>query len=226
MLGKLRVATHGQPASPKLRPGDVWIVSTKMLHLGRKDTGTTLWIVLVLNAALTFGFAIGGVVADSSALLANALDSASDTFVFALSLLAVSRSGGWKRGAARVAGATLLVFAAGIVADAGRRYLGGSEPLGPTIMVLGIIGAVVNALCLWLLWRLKRKDVNLRAATTFSFNDFASNGGIFVAGGLVMWTGSNWPDLVVGVGVAVVAIIGGIHILKDAHCEAEKAKED
>lgn len=184
----------------------------------------TLWIVLVINLALTAGFAIGGWIGDSSALLANALDGASDSFVFLLSLVAFDRSGAWKRGAARVAGLTLLVFAAGILLDATRRYFGGSEPLGPTILILGVIGAIGNGLCLWLLVRLRKKDVSMRAATTFSLNDFASNGGVFVAGGLVIWTGANWPDLAVGVLVSIIAVKGGIEILRDAHGDAKVAK--
>lgn len=185
-----------------------------------------LVIVLALNLALTVGFAATGFIGDSSALIANALDSAADSLVFAISLLAIGRGKGWKTAAARVSGILLLVFAAGVLADTVRRYIGGSEPLGPTIMIMAIIGSVVNALCLWLLVRLKHKDVNLRAATTFSFNDFASNGGIFVAGGLVLWTGSNWPDLVVGAAVAAIALKGAFDILKDAHEEAGKRREN
>lgn len=55
----------------------------------------TLWIVLVINLALTVGFAVGGWIGDSSALLANALDGASDSFVFLLSLVAFDRGGAW-----------------------------------------------------------------------------------------------------------------------------------
>ena len=65
----------------------------------------------------------------------------------------------------------------------------------------------------------------LRAATTFSFNDFISNGGMLVAGGLVLWLGSNWPDLIVGVMTALIAIKGGIEILKDARAEADQRAE-
>ena len=200
-------------------------MSDPNLDLSSTGHRRALWIVLILNLGLTAGFAIGGIIGDSSALLANALDSASDSLVFVISLLALGRSAVWKRGAARVAAVTLLLFAAGVLIDAARRYLGGSEPLGLTIMVMGIIGAVVNALCLWLLARLRAKDVNLRAATIFSLNDFASNGGIFVAGGLVLWTGSNWPDLVVGVVVAIVAVAGGIRIFRDASSDAAEQKE-
>ena len=67
-------------------------------------------------------------------------------------------------------------------------------------------------------------DVNLRAAETFSLNDFASNGGIIVAGGLVLWLDQSWPDLVVGVIVAGIAARGGLEILEDARkAQAEAA---
>ena len=54
-------------------------------------------------------------------------------------------------------------------------------------------------------------------------NDFASNGGILVAGGLVMWLDQAWPDLVVGMLVAAIAVKGGIEILRSASDEGEGA---
>jgi len=72
--------------------------------------------------------------------------------------------------------------------------------------------------------RLKDPDVNLRAATTFSFNDFISNGGILIAGVLVLWLGTNWPDLLVGFATAIIAIKGGVEILRDARAETKKSE--
>ena len=163
-------------------------------------------------------------IGDSSALIANALDNASDSLVYILSLFALSRSRGWKDGAARASGVLLLGFAVGVLFDASRRFLTGSEPLGPAMMAMAFVGAVVNAICLWLLRQLHASDVNLKAATTFSFNDFVSNGGILIAGGLVLWTGRNWPDLLVGVVVAGIAVKGGIEILRDAKRDEAEAK--
>ena len=37
---------------------------------------------------------------------------------------------------------------------------------------------------------------------------------------IVMLTGANWPDLVVGIAVAGIAIYGGIDILRDAHMDS------
>ncbi len=180
-----------------------------------------LW-VLVLNAALFVGLGLAGWLADSSALLANALDNASDSVVYLISFLAVGRSEAWKSRAAGASGVLLLIFAAGVIADVVRRWLTGAEPLGPTMMVMAVVAAGVNLWCLLLLKRIKVDDVNMRAAETFSFNDFISNGGILVAGGLVLWLGRSWPDLVVGALVALIAAKGGLEILEDARKSREE----
>lgn len=184
------------------------------------DKRRTLWIVLWLNAAIAVGFFASAYFGDSSALLANGLDNASDAAVYALSLLALTRSGQWKRAAARLSGIMLLLFAVGVVVDAIRRFIDGSQPSGALMMVMAAVAAGVNILSLALLKRLEDKDVNLRAATTFSFNDFVSNGGIVLAGIVVTLTGSNWPDLAVGIAVASIAAYGGIGIIRDAHLDA------
>ncbi|QCQ99377.1 cation transporter [Brevundimonas sp. SGAir0440] len=185
----------------------------------------TLLTVLGLNAGLAAALGIGGVSADSSALLANALDNASDAAVYLISFLAIGRAGSWKRGAARASGIMLLVFAVGVLVDAVRRVITGTEPIGPTMMALALVAAVVNLICLQLIRRQHSIDVNMKAAETFSFNDFASNGGILVAGGLVLWLDQAWPDLVVGVLVAAIAIKGGVEILRDANAASDHPQE-
>jgi len=189
------------------------------------DERRTLWIVLLLNAAIAIGFFATGLLGDSSALIANGVDNLSDTAVYALSLIALSRGQTWKTRAASASGVMLLIFAGGILLDVGRRYLHGSAPIGPTMMAMSAVAAVVNYICLRMLQRLKQKDVNLRAATTFSFNDFISNGGILIAGALVLWLGTNWPDLLVGLATALIAVKGGIEILRDARAEAKNSAE-
>jgi cation diffusion facilitator family transporter len=181
----------------------------------------TLLIVFALNLLLFISLGIAGLVADSSALIANAVDNLSDTVVYAISWLAVGGSGQLKRGAARLSGVMLVVFAIGVLVDALRRPFFGPEPVGVTMMAMATFAAVVNLICLWLLKPLKTDDVNLRAAQTFSVNDFFSNGGILIAGALVMWTGSWIPDVVVGLVVAAVAVFGAVEILRDAKRESE-----
>lgn len=189
------------------------------LHLETAEERSTLWVVLWLNVGLAGGFFVVGYLADSNSLIANGLDNSSDALVYVLSLLALTRTRTWKRNAARLSGILLLVLAGGVIADAIRRFVEGSEPGGIIMMAMAAVAAMVNLACLRLLQKLQQKDVNLRAATTFSFNDFVANGGIILAGIVVMLTGSNWPDLVVGVAVAGIALYGGIDILRDAHMD-------
>ncbi|QOW21776.1 cation transporter [Novilysobacter avium] len=170
--------------------------------------------VLLWNLGLFSGLGVAGWMADSSALLANALDNGSDAAVYLLSYIAIDRRPAWKRGAASVSGVMLLLFAAAVMADVVRRWLYGAEPLGPVMMVLALVAAAINMWCLVLLRRIRSDDVNMKAAETFSLNDFISNGGVIVAGGLVLWLGTSWPDLVAGALIAAVAFKGGIEILK------------
>ena len=81
----------------------------------------------------------------------------------------------------------------------------------------------MNYICLGLLQRLEKPDVKVRAATTFSFNDFVSNGGILVAGALVLWLGSNWPGLLVGLATAGIGIKGRVEIQRDARSEEKSS---
>lgn len=189
------------------------------------DERRTLWIVLALNAGIPAAFFLVGLSSDSSALIANGVDNLSDALVYLLSLIALSRGVVWKTRMAVASGSLLLLFAIGILVDVGRRYLYGSEPIGSAMIAMSAVAAGANYICLRLLQQLKNPDVALRAATTFSFNDFISNGGILVAGGFVLWLGGNWPDLIVGVLTAIVAIKGGIEILKDARGEADQRAE-
>jgi len=193
-------------------------------HHGEGLQRRTLLIVLVLNVLLFVMLGLGGLFAESSALLANAADNGSDAIVYLISFLAVGRAMAWKRGAARLSGIMLLIFAAGVLIDVGRRWIVGTEPVGWTMMGLAVIAAVVNLICLMLIRRQGGDDVNMRAAETFSFNDFASNGGILIAGGLVMALDQAWPDLVVGLIVAAIALKGGLDILKDARGVANKGQ--
>ena len=182
--------------------------------------------VLLWNLALFAGLGVAGWVADSSALLANAVDNGSDAAVYLLSYLAIDRRPVWKRGAATVSGIMLLIFAVAVLADVVRRWMYGAEPLGPVMIGLAVAAAAINLWCLVLLRRIRSEEVNMKAAETFSFNDFISNGGVIVAGGLVLWLGTSWPDLVAGALIAAVAFKGGIEILRSVREDKRSDSND
>ena len=182
--------------------------------------------VLLWNLALFAGLGVAGWAADSSALLANAVDNGSDAAVYLLSYLAIDRRPVWKRGAATVSGVMLLIFAVAVLADVVRRWMYGAEPLGPVMIGLAVVAAAINLWCLVLLRRIRSDDVNMKAAETFSFNDFISNGGVILAGVLVLWLGTSWPDLVAGALIAAVAFKGGIEILQSVREDKRSDSND
>lgn len=175
-----------------------------------------LSIVLLLNGLLAAAFLVVGGLADSSALIANGVDNLSDAAVYAVSIVALTRGSQLKSLAAFISGMMLLAFAGGVFLDIVRRYLEGSEPTGTTMMLMAAVAAPVNYYCLRVLQGIESKDVNLRAATTFSFNDMAANIGILIAGVLVLLLTKNWPDLIAALVTAAIAAKGGIEILRDA----------
>lgn len=151
----------------------------------RRVLRTALW----LNAALAAVLFAGGIIGSSSGLMANALDNLSDVSVYAVSYYAVDRSTHSKERAARLSGVTLLVLSALVLADVIRRSLHGSEPWGLLMIAMTSFAAAVNVWCLRLLRRIRTRDVNLRAAWTFSTNDLLANVGVLAAGLLVAWLG-------------------------------------
>ena len=188
---------------------------------GAQGERRALRLALWLNAGLAASLVTMGIIADSSGLIANGLDNTSDAAVYAISYLAVTRAAVWKTRAAQVSGVMLLVLAGTVLADVARRFLVGAGPASAVMMVMAIVAATVNITSLNVLRRLRQGDVNLRAAWTFSINDLIANLGVLIAGILVAWLGRTWPDLVVGLAIALVAGKGGIEILLDARREGQ-----
>ena len=54
----------------------------------------------------------------------------------------------------------------------------------------------------------------MKASWIFSTNDVIANLGVILAGALVFWTGSNWPDLIIGLVISAIVFRGAIQIIK------------
>lgn len=182
----------------------------------------TLWIALVLNAAMAV---IGGVVgwfAHSTGVLADALDMASDASAYAIGLVAIGRSALFKRRAAQWSGMILLILGLGIIVEALRRGVVGSEPLSGWMMLAASLSLVVNLTVLRLLRPFQRGEIHLRATWIFTRADVVANLGVLVAAGLVALTGSRFPDLIVGAAIGAYVVKEALEILRDARREPER----
>lgn len=186
----------------------------------RKSLRAVLLINLAQSAA---GIGIG-IWAASTALMGAGLDNLADASVYAVSLYAVGRPTSVKVRAARLSGVLLIGLAVLLLVEVLRRFAGGEEPIGPAMMAMAATNAALNLVCLKLLRRHKGKDVTFKASAIFTNNDSIVNGAMVLSGALVMWLGSNVPDLVLGVVVAGIAANGGREILREASETARRAE--
>ena len=95
-----------------------------------------------------------------------------------------------------------------------RRAWLGAEPLAPIMAWAAGLALVGNLVCFRLLTRFRSDDMNMRSVWLCSRNDLINNSGVLVAAGLVALTGSRWPDLVVGAGVAVLFLWTACSVLR------------
>lgn len=183
-----------------------------------------LWVALVLNAGMFFAEFIAGWTAESTALMADALDMLADATVYALGLYAVGRALSHKLRAARINGSLQLGLGLLVLADVGRRALLGSEPEPLAMTLLSVLALGVNTLCFVMLTRFREGDINLRSTWICTRNDMIANVGVLVGAALVAWSGQAWPDLAVGVTVASLVTYSGWQILREASRSAKEAE--
>lgn len=85
---------------------------------------------------------------------------------------------------------------------------------------IGLAALLVNLAAAGLLARFRRAgDAQARAIWLFSRNDALNNVAVIVAAGLVAWTQSAWPDLIVAAVIAAVFLQSAWEIVRDAQRE-------
>ena len=178
--------------------------------------------LMAINGVMFIAEFLLGWLGQSTGLIADSLDMLADALVYATSLYAVGRAASIKRTAARLSGWLQIVLACLVLIDVARRGWFGSEPVGAWMIGVAAVALIANVSCLWLIRKHRDGEVHMRAAWIFSANDVIANAGVILAGVLVLATGSRWPDLVIGLIVALVVLSGGIRILRDAQADEEQ----
>ncbi len=188
-----------------------------------RKQGRVLRIVLALNAAMFLLELGSGLLARSTALVADSADMLGDAVVYGVSLYAVGRGPTWKARAALLKGGLMAAFAVGVLVQAALTVAGGTVPTAETMGVVGVIALASNVLCLALLWRLRDDDVNMRSAWLCSRNDVVANAAVLAAAGAVRATSSGVPDLAVGLAIAAMFGVSAVRVLRDGLRERRAA---
>jgi len=193
----------------------------------RIDSGR-LVVVLCLSLAVLAVELIGGLAANSLALLADAGHVLADVVGMLVVLVAIwigsrpassERTFGYLRVeilAAVLNAGLLFAVAAFILYEAWRRF---SEPpvvVSGLMLAVALFGLVVNAISLWLLRDAQARSLSMRGAYLEVLGDLAGSAAAVIAAVVIALTGLNGADIVASVVIALLILPRTWRLLKDA----------
>jgi cobalt-zinc-cadmium efflux system protein len=195
---------------------------------GADRIGRAFVIGTALNIVFVVVESIFGVLAHSSALLADAAHNFSDVLGLAMAwgATALARRSpsnrhtyGLRRATvlAALSNALLLLTAVGAVAwEAIGRLRMPSDVKSSTMMLVAAVGVVVNAASALLFLKARKQDANVRGAFLHLAADAAVSAGVVVAAAVLWRTGWRWLDPVTSLIVSAVVLLGTWGLLRDA----------
>ncbi|MEQ8409202.1 MAG: cation diffusion facilitator family transporter [Gammaproteobacteria bacterium] len=161
---------------------------------------------IVANLLLTVAQIIGGILAGSLALIADALHNFSDVASLAIAFSArkiarwpadSSMTFGYKRVeivAALINYTTLIVIGLYLLYQSGMRFIAPPEVEGWIVVILGGIALTVDTLTALLTWSMQKGSVNIRALFLHNLSDALASVAVIAAGSLILLYGLHWVD--------------------------------
>jgi Co/Zn/Cd efflux system component len=189
----------------------------------KKQQAKVLWVVLFINLGM-FGIEFGaGIRADSLSLTGDSLDMLGDALVYASSLYVINKGSKAQAGSAFLKGIIMFLFAIAVFARASYQLFVNAAP-EPTIMsTVGVVALLANMLCLLLLTRHRKDNLNMSSVWLCSRNDIIANTSVLAAAGLIFLTHSALPDLAVGLLLTFVFTKSAAKVLSQSWREMQQA---
>lgn len=182
-----------------------------------------LWAALTVNAVMFAVEIAGSLLAESSALLADAVDFFGDAFNYGLSLAVLALSPLARARAVAVKGATMTVYGVFVSGHAAWAWSQGIVPAPATMGAIAVLALLANAVVALLLYRYRDGDANMRSVWICSRNDVLGNLTVIAAAAGVFGTAQGWPDAAVAAILATLAVSGGITVMRHSRDEMRSA---
>lgn len=192
------------------------------------DLGRAFFFGIVLNLAFVGIEAAFGIIAHSTALLADAAHNLSDVLGLAMAWGASSlarrppsslRTYGFRRSTvlAAIANAVLLLTAVGaVIWEAIGRFRVPSAPQGATMMWVAAVGVLINGASALLFRNRSKGDANVRGAFLHLLADAAVSAGVVLAGAILWRFGWSWVDPATSLVVSAVVLYGTWGLLRES----------
>jgi Co/Zn/Cd efflux system component len=188
-------------------------------HRGDRGYRHVLFAVLAINAVMFAVEVAAGLAAGSASLQADALDFLGDTGNYAISLFVVGMALRYRALAASLKGATMGVFGLWVIGVTAWHMWHGTLPEAFTMGAVGTAALLANAASFGLLWAYRGGDSNMRSAWICTRNDVLGNLAVLGAALGVFGTGTGWPDIVVALIMAALALQGAYLVLTQSLSE-------
>jgi cobalt-zinc-cadmium efflux system protein len=171
---------------------------------------------------------VAGYAAGSLALMADAGHMLTDAASLALALFAAwlgsrpatpERSFGFRRAeiiAALANGVALVAIAIWIAVEAVQRLRDPLEPKGGWVLVVGAVGLVLNVAAARVLHRRRSESLNVQGALRHVLADVLASVGVIAAGAIVLLTGWDRADPLIGLGIGVLVLASSWTLLRDS----------
>lgn len=153
---------------------------------------------------------------ESLALTGDSLDMLGDAIAYGSSLFVVGGTILAKARASQLKAYLMVLLGVVVAGRAIYRVFFEAFPNTTVMGFIGLLALTANLICLALLTRHKADDINFSSVWICSRNDIIANVSVLVAAWLVVATGNRWPDLVVGLGIAVLFTKSAFFVLSEA----------
>ncbi|MDL2078559.1 cation diffusion facilitator family transporter [Streptomyces sp. GXMU-J15] len=186
-----------------------------------------LRVALAITLTVMVVEIVGGVVADSLALVADAAHMATDAVGLAMALLAIhfanrpatgNRTFGYARAEilAALANCLLLLGVGGYVLyEAIQRFITPAETEGGLMIVFGAIGLVANMISLTLLMRGQKESLNVRGAFLEVAADALGSVAVLLSAVVIMTTGWQAADPVASLLIGLLIVPRTLKLLRE-----------
>lgn len=175
-----------------------------------------LVVVIVINAAMFVVEILGGALAGSQALKADALDFLGDALTYGLSLWVIGRSLRTRASAALLKGISLAMMGIWVLGSTIWQVWVLGVPSAGIMGAIGVMALAANLASVLILLRYRDGDANVRSVWLCSRNDAIGNVAVIGAAVLVGITASPWPDLVVAALMAGLFLKSSVSIIRQA----------
>lgn len=187
----------------------------KHAHIDPASGDRRVSIAIWANALLTVAQVVGGVLAGSLALIADALHNFSDMASLGIAFAArkIARRPADERmtfgyGRIEVVAAlinytTLILVGLYLVYEGGMRMIDPPEVQGWTVVILGGLALGVDTLTALLTWSMQKSSVNMRALFLHNLSDALASVAVIVGGSLILIYDLRWVDPAITIGIAL-----------------------